>query len=740
MAITDLKLAEGIVRRKKVIILAWVLVLLAAVPAVMNYPHFISYSTATSSTASSESAKAQAILSTLSPQNSTLIVVVQSDGGSQALANKTLQFQRALAQDRIPFFSSSASAFSAYSQFLDTVMGAGRGDAFVDANGLQGAPAFITKSYVSQDNSTYLVNIDFNETEGYRTSTNVYPSQQATPQVRALAEAYFGSSAQVTGQGAVAYDTQSLTSGSGFVFALTFVFLAIAVAVTLASVIPPLFALLFVSLSTALGYVSIYVTGLLLGHVDFTVTYTLTAVLLGVSVDYLVFFLSRYREELRKGTETNEALIGATSKAGFAILVSGVTVAGGLGALSLISDLQTWGPVLLLSILMTVAMETTLLPALTAFMGPRMFLKRAMKPIKESEHYGPRSMFYRAASFSSKRRYLVIGVIVLLALPAIFLWFNLPTTYNFAEGLPTNLQSSQALSTINQKFGSELIYPNLVVVNFTQSVLLSNRSLTSSGAAAIQHYSSLISAVPGVKQVVGPNLVGGSSGGSDPFVFNQGHNAYFLVFAGFDPYSNQALQMANQLRQNPNFIVGGLSSSVIDLQASTSVAYARLEVLIVVVIAAILAVSFRSLKYPLISLSGVFISITWTTGILFLVSTYILGESLIFLIPLVLFVILMSLGNDFTVFIFTRVREEQARAGFDEGLGRGMVGSGAVVTALGIILAVSLGSLGLVPFGFLQQIGIAFVVSLVLDTFVIRTFYFPAMIKLLDGHGSRQPF
>jgi RND superfamily putative drug exporter len=497
------------------------------------------------------------------------------------------------------------------------------------------------------------------------------------------------------------------------------------------------FALLFVSLSTVLGYVSIYATGLLLGHVDFTVTYTLTAVLLGVSTDYLVFFLSRYREELRKGAANGQALAEATGKAGFAIIVSGITVAGGLGSLSLISDLQTWGPVLLLSVLMTVAIETTLLPAVVSLVGPRMFLKRALKPINDSEHFGPRSMFYRAANFSSRRKYLVVGVIALLAIPAIFLWFDLPTTYNFAEGLPRNLPSSLALTTINQKFGSDLIYPNYVIVNFTQSILSSNGSLTSSGASALSQYSNIISGISGVKQVVGPTLVSGVQGVPDPFVFSQGHNAYFLVFSSFDPYSQQALNLVNQLRQNTNFLVGGLTSSVIDLQATTSVAYARLEVLIVVVIAAILGISFRSAKYPLISLTGVFISITWTTGILYVVSKYILGESLIFLIPLVLFVILMSLGNDFTVFIFTRVKEEQSKFGFDEGLARGMVGSGAVVTSLGMILAVSLGSLGLVPYGFLQQIGIAFVVSLVLDTFLIRTFYFPAMIKLLDGQGAK---
>ena len=732
-----MRISEGIVRRKKIVVLVWALALVAMVPAIMNYSHFVSYSTASGSTSNSESAKAQAILSSLSPQNSSLIVVVQSNQSSAKLANRTLGFQAALANAEVPYYSSSSSAFSAYAQFLDSNLGQGNGIAYVEANGLSGAPAFITKSYVSQDNSTYLVNVDFNVTESFRTSSNVYPAQQATAEVRSLATQYFGGAAQVTGQGAIAYDTQNVTSSSGFIFAFTFVFLAIAVALTLVSILPPLFALLFVSLSTALGYVSIYVTGIFLGHVDFTVTYTLTAVLLGVSVDYLVFFLSRYREELRKGAENDAALTEATGKAGFAILVSGVTVAGGLGALSLISDLQTWGPVLLLSILMTVAMETTLLPALVSFIGPRMFLKRALKPIKDSEHFGPKSRFYRAARFSSRRKYLVVGVIVLLALPAVYLWFSLPTTYNFAEGLPKNLQSSGALATIDQKFGSDLIYPNFVIVNFTQSVLLPNGSLTSAGAVSLANYTHQISAVPGVKQVVGANLAAGSQGGPNPFIFNQGHNAYFLVFTGFDPYSNQALSLVTQLRQNPNFLVGGLTSSVIDLQAATSVAYARLEVLILVVIAAILAVSFRSIKYPLISLSGVFISITWTTGILYLVSTYILGESLIFLIPLVLFVILMSLGNDFTVFIFTRVKEEQAKYGFDEGLGRGMVGSGAVVTALGMILAVSLGSLGLVPFGFLQQIGIAFVVSLILDTFVIRTFYFPAMIKLLDGHSSK---
>jgi len=83
----------------------------------------------------------------------------------------------------------------------------------------------------------------------------------------------------------------------------------------------------------------------------------------------------------------------------------------------------------------------------------------------------------------------------------------------------------------------------------------------------------------------------------------------------------------------------------------------------------------------------------------------LLNEELLYLIPLILFVILMSLGNDYTVFIISRVREQQKMNGFKEGILRGMSGSAGVVTSLGIILAVSLGSLGLAPISFLRQLG-----------------------------------
>ena len=727
-------ISDNVIKRRRLVVIAWAAAFLAMTPLILNYSHFISYSTSSSVLSNSESARAQNILASLSPQNSTLIVVVDTGQSQVKTGDAILRFQSELASKDIPYVVGTTSAFSEYEDYLNSIQGGGSGTLYVQTNGLAGAPSFITKDSVSPDNSTYLVTVNFNVTENYRTAENGYPAQNATPTIRALAQGLFGAGAQVTGQGAIAYDTQSITSSSGFVFGFTFLFLAVAVAVTLASVIAPLAALLFVSLSTAVGYVGIYLTGAILGHVDFTVTYTLTAVLLGVTTDYLVFILSRYREGLRDGLPGDKALLAATGKAGFAVVVSGVTVAGGLGVLSFVSDLRSWGPVLLISILLTVLMVTTLLPAIASYIGPRMFLKRSMKVVEDKRYYR-NSRFYRAANFSIRRRYVVLGVILLLAVPTSYFWFNVPTTYNFNEGLPKNLQSVQAFNTVNHEFGSNLVYPTYVIVNFTQSVLLPNGSLTQSGYNTLKEAANEIAGTPGVAQVMGPVSAKGNAE-SASFVFGDGREAYFLVFTSFDPYSQQAIDVVGSLRHDSGFLVGGLTSSLIDLQSSNSITYSELEILIVAVVAVILGVSFRSAKYPLISLTGVFISITWTTGILYVISKYVLDEELIFLIPIVLFVILMSLGNDFSVFIFTRVREEQAKLGAEEGLSRAMVGSGRVVTALGVILAVSLGSLGLVPFGFLQQIGIAFVVSLLIDTFVIRTVYFPAMIRLLQGKGA----
>jgi putative drug exporter of the RND superfamily len=602
---------------------------------------------------------------------------------------------------------------------------------YVQTYGLVGVPSGILSQYLSPDLSLSLVVVIFDVSDSYRTPAGVFPAQSATPIVRELANTWFGPSERVTGAGAAAADAQALQSSAGVLFALVFVLLAVAVAVTLRSWVAPFLAILFVSLSTVLGYLAIVATGIWFEKVDFTATYTLTAVTLGIATDYLLFLVYRYREELTRGVPREEALRVASERSGFAVIVSAGTVAVGLGALSFLPGLETWGPVLALTVLATALLTITLLPALLRLIGPRVFARRWMTPARPVE----RSLFYRAARRSTTRPWLVLVLAALVAGPAVASFVLVPTTYNISAGVPASTPSAQGLALVEQKFGANLLYPTYVVVTSPSSYLTPNGSLSPEAIRDLPQVAERLLGYSGVSSVVGPFVTGRNlSGptGAVNFVFGGGAYAYFLVYSDYGPYSTGALGLVHALRGNVSFLVGGLTSSVIDQQQQNGVEYPIFEAVLAALIGLLLAVAFRSGFIPLISLSGVFLSISVTTGLLYGIATYLLHQPLLYLVPLILFVILMSLGNDYTVFLLARVREESRVTGPREGIHRGIAGSGVVVSALGLILAASLGSLALQPLTFLQELGIAFIVSLVIDTFLIRPFYFPALLALSE--------
>ena len=604
---------------------------------------------------------------------------------------------------------------------------------YVRMYGLKGAPSFISEQYIDTNGTAFIIDVTFNVPSGYIGPSDFIPSSAATPAIEKAASRSFNSSAYVTGNGPIQYETQQLTAKYAFVFGVLFVILAIAVAITLVSWKAGLVAFAFVGAADLLGYTSIYLSGLLLHHINYIVNYTLTAVAVGVVTDYLVFIASRYRQDLREGRSHEEALKNASSKAGKAVIISGLTVGLSLFTFSFIKGFESWGVVLLMAILFIVAFVTTLLPAVLSLFGPKFFSKRSMK--RAEEGYYRRSPFYRAATFSKKRKYAVLAVILIVGVPSAYFFVHAPTTYNFNTGLPQNLDAVKGLNILEKEFGSNLLYPIEVV----EKIGANGTNTTSSQNATLEHTSRYLLSMPGITKVIGPYSNGttyNSSVSAKPYIIQDGKYAYFLAFSDYNPYSSSAEKLVGNLRANSSLIIGGITSSVIDQKKQNSITYTELEILIIAVIFVILLASFRSPKYPIISISGVFFSISWTTVILYFLSAYVLHEGLIYLIPIILFIILMALGNDYTVFITSRVREYSRELGFEEGMPRGMASSGKVVTSLGLILAVSLGSLGLIKDGFLQQLGIAFLISLVIDTFIVRTFYFPAMLSILRRKGN----
>lgn len=104
--------------------------------------------------------------------------------------------------------------------------------------------------------------------------------------------------------------------------------------------------------------------------------------------------------------------------------------------------------------------------------------------------------------------------------------------------------------------------------------------------------------------------------------------------------------------------------------------------------------------------------------------------------PFFLFVLLVSIGADYGVFLLGRLKEEEARAPFAPALARTLAATGPVVSSCGFVLAGTFAALLLARIAFLEQVGAGVTVGVLVDTLIVRPFLLPASAILLRG-GAR---
>src|SRR5579875_2386742 len=629
-------ISSKIVKHRKLVIVLWAISLLALTPALLDYSHYISYSSIGSLPSNDESQVAQSILENSGRFNSTITVLVPADPFQTALARETLQYQENLTSLGISNFSGSESPYSASAAFIDnitdgrvsetqslhrsvvsnetsifqfplafydkwsifsfngsqineaarmsgydssnsyemafldnvtriygngtspvtaiaeaiqnssylastgplsgliisiassrvtflafngsynfvetsvlqslgipvtenlvnvTVNGGNVGYNYTLDYGLAGIPDFVYRPYVNQNGTAFLIQIIFNVPEGSVGSGGLSPSAIATPVILKDTSNYFNGSAEVTGNGPIEYESQQLTAKYAFVFPAIFLILAIAVSITLVSWRAGLVSLIFVSIATVLGYLAIFVTGILVGSVNYIVNYTLTAVSVGVSTDYLVYISSRFREELRKGNTPDVAISLAASRGGRSVVISGATVAASLGMFSLLPGFLDWGLVLVIAITLIVLLLTTLFPAVLSIFGSSFISRMGLRAQREK---GIDSMlFFRTSRFAQKWRVPVAAAIIIFGAAGGYFFFHTPTTYNFNSGLPSSIEPVKALNSIDRYFGSANLYPVIVLEKV-------NGTGGPQSSEALQNTTRELLSLQGVREVIGP--------------------------------------------------------------------------------------------------------------------------------------------------------------------------------------------------------------------------------------------
>ncbi|GAB3129833.1 efflux RND transporter permease subunit [Glaciibacter psychrotolerans] len=459
---------------------------------------------------------------------------------------------------------------------------------------------------------------------------------------------------------------------------------------------------------------------------------------IGAATDYSLLYVSRFREALRDKEHKWDATWTALRGSFEPILASGGTVIAALLCL-LFSDLNTnksLGPVAAIGIAFAIVAALTLLPALLLWAGRTAFWP--VRPRFGSVHpalsgAGAKGIWPKLARVVSTRARLVWVASTLILLVASLGVFQLK-----ADGISQSdfvLGASQARdgqAALGEHFPGGSGTPALVVgpqadLQKMADVLLSNDGVDSVSVLAKDSVSGTTPITTEGLQAVGPP----GTPVAEPTVVNGEVMIQATLNAAGD--SPAAEQTVRQLRVdvsevNAGILVGGTTAIAIDTNDTAIRDRTLIIPIILVVILLILMLLLRAIVAPLLLMGTVVLSFGATLG----VSAWVFNDVLRFpgadpVVPLYGFVFLVALGVDYNIFLMSRVREESIRHGTREGILRGLVATGGVITSAGVVLAATFAALGVLPILFLAQIAFIVAFGVLLDTFLVRSLLVPAL-------------
>ena len=190
-----------------------------------------------------------------------------------------------------------------------------------------------------------------------------------------------------------------------------------------------------------------------------------------------------------------------------------------------------------------------------------------------------------------------------------------------------------------------------------------------------------------------------------------------------------------------NVWVTGTAAVMYEISKNIGEEFNKIEILVVILIILLLFVVMRSYTIPLRSVATILMSICWTLAMTHLLFTGLLGQDIMWMIPLVLLVICLGLGMDYDILLTTRIKEYVMDKGMsnDEAIHQAVVHSGSVITICGLIMGGAFGTLMLSSMVMMQQFGFALCFAIIVDALIVRTYIVPAVMHLLGDWNWKGP-
>lgn len=825
------KLADTVLKRSKIIIVIWIVILACSLPFALKSSDVLEYDMTKMSGSNSEATEGQKIIDEYFDNALDLSEVLVI--GYKSTAELTLA--------------------NTLTKNFESLMGEKYGDKITITNG--GSYSKDPASGVG----VLLIAIQNNDSEHFDLTHETGNIRGIVSQAKSDAGAT-GLTALVTGNDAISYDTENssmedVKKVDPISILLIFILLALFFYAVVTAFVPPA----VVGMAYGITLTLIWALGQFLGIYYITST-LLLVVMLGAGCDYSIFIITRYRNERKSGVSHEVALKEAIMWGGESVATSGISVMIGFAALALCSFamVQTMGIALALGIFVALIAALTFIPSLINLFGDKIFwpsnIDKYIAVDESFETPGKGKGFHHAlasigrkyfswlARFTGKYAMPIVAVFVIISIPATYYYTTANDSYDMISVMPDS-ESVDGLNLIMEQTSGGTIMPTYVVLQLKEdvasevgtidslnipymiwsksaadvvpwmmtlsaqiekqygengekivdsvsglnmySVIFDQTQKAMSGktteeineyivenllpSAVRSHVEDLflqaakLAGIPEEhKYMIDTNEViptikeGYKLSQTIDYILNVGtgilsstHFNYvnMMIVTSEKPMSDNTMKfvvnIGNDFHKTGGYdekyntfieksYVTGTSANIYNIGEIVEDQFSMIKIVVIILLILLLFFILGCYVTPIRALITIVLSVIWTVGLTHLLFEDMLNTPVLFLIPIVLFVVLLGLGMDYEIFLTTKIRENKIK-GMDNhtAIEEAVKSSGGVISLCALLMGGTFLTLLLAGSSMLQELGFALGVGILIDGLFMVGFVSPALMHLL---------
>ena len=519
------------------------------------------------------------------------------------------------------------------------------------------------------------------------------------------------------------------------------------------------------------------VIGTLFGELVFFVLLWITMIGLAVGIDYCLFVVSRFREELARGLSTREAVIKAGATASRTVFFSGMTVVIALLGVFIVPHTLFLATALgaITVVIVSVTATLTLLPAVLTVLGPRVdflrlpFLRKASAAPSEGQRPG----FWEFIT----RKTMRFPVVSILVVGGLMVWasvnyFGINTGFNSVETFPEDSHTREAFTALEEDFplGYGSANPARVVIQgdindaaVGAAVQAFKRSVVDDPVVteALQKIRQAVESDPALIAALlqsNPAILNDPSAAALP-TNTHGNLTTIEIPVPGAPSGAEAFDLIHRLRDDyipaafsgvsADAYVGGISAEYLDFDTQLRAYLPIIFAFILGVSFILLLVVFRSIVIPIKAIIMNLLSVGAAYGLMVLVFQKGVGadlfgfqqiETIEAWLPLILFAILFGLSMDYHVFMLSRIRERYDQTHDNaESVAYGLRSTASLITGAALIMVAVFSGFASGDMVVNQQAGFGLAVAVLLDATLVRSILVPASMQLLGDRNWYLP-